>query len=186
MEPWSPIPGARVRLCRPTSDDREAFVEATRRSRGLHRPWVHPPTTPSGFDAWLAEGEGPRRERWLVWDRADGGLAGYVAANEIVYGALQSAYLGYWAVEGHAGRGLMREALAAAVGHWLGRRRFRLHRLEANIQPANGRSRALVESLGFRLEGLSPRYLKVAGRWRDHERWAITVEDWRRARARAR
>jgi ribosomal-protein-alanine N-acetyltransferase len=58
-------------------------------------------------------------------------------------------------------------------------RTLRLHRLEANIQPGNLASIALVRRLGFRREGLSRRYLKIGGRWRDHERWAILAEEWK-------
>ena len=74
----------------------------------------------------------------------------------------------------------MTEALALTLRIAFGR--LRLHRVEANIQPGNRASIALVRRAGFRREGLSPRYLKIGGRWRDHERWALTVEDWRRRR----
>ena len=50
---------------------------------------------------------------------------------------------------------------------------LKMHRLEANIQPENIASIALVRSCGFLKEGYSPKYLKIGGRWRDHERWAI-------------
>jgi ribosomal-protein-alanine N-acetyltransferase len=89
-------------------------------------------------------------------------------------------YLGYYAFSPHAGRGLMREGLALVLDEAF--RRLGLHRLEANIQPENGVSRRLVRGLGFRREGFSPRYLRIAGRWRDHERWAILREEWPGAR----
>ena len=114
----------------------------------------------------------------LVW------ILGYLAANEIVHRSFQSGYLGYWAAAEHAGQGYLRDAVALAIHHFFTRRRFRLHRLEANIQPENHRSIALAKACGLRLEGVSPRYLKIGGRWRDHERWAVTLEDWRRSRRR--
>ena len=71
----------------------------------------------------------------------------------------------------------MAEGLALLLRHAF--RELKLHRLEANIQPGNLASIELARRCGFRLEGFSPRYLKVGGRWRDHERWAITREEWR-------
>jgi ribosomal-protein-alanine N-acetyltransferase len=101
-------------------------------------------------------------------------IIGIINFNEIVRGALQSAYLGYYLFKDYEGKGYMFEGLKCAIVH--GFKIINLHRLEANIQPNNLRSIKLVKSLGFKKEGFSPRYLKIKGRWRDHERWAILKE----------
>jgi ribosomal-protein-alanine N-acetyltransferase len=101
--------------------------------------------------------------------------------SQIVRGAFQSAYLGYYAHERHAGQGLMREALEQVLDHSFGP--LGLHRIEANIQPGNARSIALARGAGFRLEGFSPRYLLIGGQWRDHERYAITADERAAAKA---
>ena len=94
--------------------------------------------------------------------------------SEIVHGAFRSGYLGYYAFAPYAGRGLMTEGLALVIDDAF--HRLRLHRLEANIQPGNTASLGLVRRLDFRREGFSLRYLKIRGRWRDHERWAVLAD----------
>jgi [ribosomal protein S5]-alanine N-acetyltransferase len=175
--------GDRVFLRAPTAHDRDELLELARASRRLHRPWVAPPATPEAFTAWLRRTRDPRASACLVCLKDGGAIVGVINLSEIVRGAFHSAYTSYWAHAAHAGKGYMSEGLGLLLRHAF--RTLRLHRLEANIQPGNERSIALVRRAGFRLEGLSPRYLKIGGRWRDHERWAITVEDWR-SRARLR
>jgi ribosomal-protein-alanine N-acetyltransferase len=87
---------------------------------------------------------------------------------------VQSAYLGYYGMSNFARTGLMTEALRAAVAYAFSE--LGLHRVEANIQPGNTASTALVRRLGFKQEGLSPRYLRINGEWRDHERWALLAD----------
>lgn len=162
----------------PAPEDADAFCTAVRASTKLHRPWVAPPVTAARFRTWLGAAEDPRRKLYLVCRRKDGALAGAYIVSEIVRGPFQSAFLGYYGFLPLARQGLMRAGLDLLLREVFGR--LKLHRLEANIQPGNTASIALVRGAGFRLEGYSRRYLKVAGRWHDHERWAIVVEDWRR------
>jgi [ribosomal protein S5]-alanine N-acetyltransferase len=104
-----------------------------------------------------------------------------VNLSEIVRYGFQSAYLGYYAFTPHAGKGNMRAGIELVLARAFGD--LGLHRVEANVQPANRRSIALVRGLGFRFEGLARRYLKIGGRWRDHEHWTVLREDWRARRA---
>jgi ribosomal-protein-alanine N-acetyltransferase len=172
--------GSRIVLARPQAGDREEFLAAMRASVRVHRPWLYPPATSEAFDAYLARLAGDRYEGFLARRREDQEIVGWLNISEIVRGALQGAFVGYGGVAAHAGHGYMTEALGLLVEHAfvvLG-----LHRLEANIQPQNEASRALAARVGFELEGFSPRYLKIAGEWRDHERWAIREETWRERR----
>ena len=137
---------------------------------------MRPPATPGAFRDYLLAHQPPRGASFFIWINEADGLAGVVNLSEIVRGAFQSAYLGYYAFVPHAGQGLMKRGLSAVITHAFSE--LALHRLEANIQPGNTASKALVKKLGFRREGFSPRYLKINGRWRDHERWAILSEDW--------
>ena len=148
-------------------------------SRSLHRGLVSPPADYLAYEQYVKSNRRVNRMGFLVVTADTSDLVGVINVSEIVRGTFQSAYLGYYAFVPFNGRGLMFQGLRQVIRHCFVE--LRLHRLEANIQPENARSIALVEALGFRKEGVSPRYLKVCGEWRDHERWAILAEDWRGA-----
>ncbi|HEX2029051.1 MAG TPA: GNAT family protein [Nitriliruptorales bacterium] len=165
----------RVFLRPPEAADREQFVRLARASVAFHEPWVDAPSTPREFDEYLERGAAEDTDCSLLCLREEREIGGVFNLTQIVYGVFRSAYLGYYAFADHAGQGYMTEGLELVLDRAFGT--LRLHRLEANIQPGNDRSKALVERCGFRYEGFSPRYLYIGGAWRDHERWAITVED---------
>ena len=169
-------------LRRPSARDRDEYLRLRRRSAAFLQPWE--PKSPRGlsqarqFAGWLATSRRGRHKKLLICRIADGAILGAVNINEIVRGPAQSAFLGYWIGVPHARQGYMTEALALALAHAFGP--LGLHRVEANIMPKNRASIALVRRAGFRREGYSPGYLEIAGRWAGHERWALTVEEWRR------
>jgi ribosomal-protein-alanine N-acetyltransferase len=172
------VPEPRIELVRPGPDYREAFIEAMRRSHQLHRPWAYPPETAEAYDGYAARClSDPSFEGHLAIRSDDDAIAGFLNLSQIMRGPMQGAFLGYAGVQGMESRGYMRDAMELVL-----ERAFddlELHRIEANVQPGNEASLALVRGAGFQREGFSPRYLKIGGRWRDHERWAIRSELWR-------
>ncbi|HEX2510543.1 MAG TPA: GNAT family N-acetyltransferase [Microvirga sp.] len=165
-----------VRLSTVRTEDGAELVAANLASLRYHEPWVYPCREPAAFQGYLKSCDGQRKIGFILRESASGRIAGVANLSEITRGALQSAYLGYYGMAGFAGCGLMREGLGLVLDRAFGP--LGLHRVEANVQPGNTRSLALVRRLGFRREGFSPRYLKIGGEWRDHERWAMLAEEW--------
>jgi ribosomal-protein-alanine N-acetyltransferase len=167
----------RVLLRPPERSDRDEFVELMRTSRAFHSPWATAPTDEDRFAAYLTDSKRADFEAMLVCQQEDGAILGFFNLSQIVRHGQQSAYLGYAVGKPFAGQGYMREGIELVLRHAF--TNLRLHRIEANIQPGNHASLALARGAGFRREGFSPRYLKISGRWRDHERWAILADEWR-------
>jgi ribosomal-protein-alanine N-acetyltransferase len=167
---------SRVRIDHVQASDGAELVAANLASIALHEPWVSPCRDQASFLGYLSRCDNDRAIGFIARERANGRIVGVINLTGIIHGFFQNAYMGYYAVAGMNGRGLMREAISLVMTHAFND--IGLHRLEANIQPGNEASKALAKRLGFRLEGYSPRYLKIDGEWRDHERWAILSEEW--------
>ena len=172
------VRGAALSVRHPESDDRDVFVAAARRSRALHGSWTTAPDTDEAFAVYLDRAARDRESCLLVTRNDTEDLVGVYNISEIVRGAFQNAYLGYYAFIPHAGSGAMRGAMPLVFEHAFDQ--LGLHRLQANVQPGNAASRALLTATGWREEGFAPRYLRIDGAWRDHVMYAITAEEFPR------
>jgi len=114
---------------------------------------------------------------WLVrWIEPDScPVIGQCTVSNIVYGSAQYGAIGYWIDQRYAGRSITPAAVALATDYSMAT--VGLHRIEICVRPENKASLRVVEKLGFRYEGSRPRYIHIAGAWRDHEVFALTKEE---------
>jgi ribosomal-protein-alanine N-acetyltransferase len=171
------VASERVLLRAPIIKDRAEFIALNRASKHANRGLISMPVTQEQFAAFLKRSRTESSICFFICLVTDGSIIGAASLSQIFRGGFQNAYLGYYVASPYAGRGYMTEALQLMLRYAF--KDLKLHRLEANIQPGNAASIALVKRAGFVLEGYSERYLKVCGRWRDHERWALTLESWK-------
>jgi [ribosomal protein S5]-alanine N-acetyltransferase len=156
------------------------------RNRKAHQPW-NPPMPEQIFtaegqteilgNAIKAEAAGTQLGWFLCSHNEPERVIGHLRFSQIFRGPFQSAMLGYAIDAEYEGEGLMREALRAALDDVFSQRVW-LHRVQANTLVHNNRSLDLLERLGFVREGLSPRYLFVNGKWRDHVLTALINPHW--------
>lgn len=129
------------------------------------------------YDEFLAAAKLDSNESFLICRTEDDAIVGQINLSQIFRKAFQNAYLGYQLFNGYTGSGYMTEAVELVLKFAF--EKLKLHRIEANVQPNNKPSIAVLQRNGFTKEGFSKRYLKINRKWRDHERWAIIREDWR-------
>ena len=181
------VTGPRLFLRHPVSDDADEFVTLRETSHDFHLAWEPIPedgSDPIGrasFERLLAAFDTPESQKHLMCRITDGAIVGYVGLSQIFMGPFCSAYMGFWVGVQHARRGYATEGISLCLERAF--TRLGLHRVEANVIPTNTASLATVHKCGFRKEGYSPRYLKVANHWQDHERWAIRIEEWEELRS---
>ncbi len=170
------IKGKTVYLKYPQQSDCDEFTTQAKSSCEFHANLVTPPTDSEDFLRYIGRNELNNYEGFFIRKNETKEIVGAVNLSQIFRGGFQNAYLGYYLFENFGGKGLMTEALNLAIKFAFDG--LKLHRLEANIQPHNLPSINLIKRCGFTHEGFSRRYLMIDGKWCDHERWAIIVEDW--------
>lgn len=171
------VQGSRVYLRYPKSEDCKEFIEMNKASEKLHRGLISPPVNEESYGNYVAGSESEANENFLICRNEDSRIVGAINLSQIFRKAFQNAYLGYYIGEEFGGKGYMSEAVRLILRFAF--KDLKLHRIEANVQPQNLASIAVLRKNGFTKEGFSRKYLKICGRWRDHERWAIIKEDWK-------
>jgi ribosomal-protein-alanine N-acetyltransferase len=178
--------GRRILLRPIVASDFPAWREVRRRNVDWLTKWeaqrVHgQPDVVEDREAFAVRCSARQRERQLGTGYGygifvDGELAGEINLTAVQRGPFQSAYVGYWIDEKHAGNGYMPESLVVLAQFAFDE--LHLHRIQISIIPRNSASRRVVEKLGIRDEGIAARYLEINGVWEDHVRYAITAEEW--------
>ena len=159
------------------------YFDENRERLAPSRPLVGPEFFTQGFwnaqvHANLAEFREGKSVRLFLFDRArPERVVGNANFTQIFRSPAYYCMLGYGLAAEYEGRGMMREALEAAIGYMF--REQNLHRIQANYVPRNERSGGLLRRLGFVVEGYARDYLLLNGRWEDHILTSKTNPDWR-------
>lgn len=129
------------------------------------------------LELWIQECHEGKSARFIIRPKSNPELIiGFCNFTQIYQGSFQACYLGYKIDEGYEGKGLMFEALEAAIQYVF--EKLVLHRIMANYMPSNARSAALLHRLGFSVEGYAKNYLLINNRWEDHILTSLTVDQW--------
>lgn len=183
-EKWSLLTNSLI-LFRADVASVDVWMDYLVRNLDFHRRW-----SPLQPESWyereaIAERMDRTEKRWAAGEEyrfwyalreVPERMIGHATLSNVVRGVFQSCHLGYSQDQEACGKGYMNEALQAVLNFAF--TEADLHRVEANVVPANKASLAVLTRLGFRQEGEAKRYLKINGDWEDHLRFAMLKEEF--------
>lgn len=172
------VKGKKVFLRYVRLEDFDEMTQMFRESEKFYKGLFSPPPDLESFKDYVARNDEDESEFFVICRNKDEKIVGAINLSQIFRKAFQNAYLGYSLGVKYTGNGFMTEAINLVLKYAF--KDLKLHRVEANIQPHNTASIEVVKRCGFTQEGFSPKYLKIGGKWRDHERWAIIQENWKK------
>ena len=167
----------------PRLDDYDTWAKLRSASRDHTSPW-EPLWAPDEltraaykrrmrhYETCWADGSG---YPFFVFRKKDNVLIGACNLNNVRRGVLQAADIGYWIGRPYIRRGHARAAVKLICSFAFDT--AGLHRIEAACRLENDASRSLLLSLGFKPEGIARQYLRIAGEWRDHDKFALLASD---------
>jgi RimJ/RimL family protein N-acetyltransferase len=156
-------------------DDAEAFLDFALRNREHFMPF-EPIRGDAAFTLEAMRERMTPSELRIPYVAVRGGrVVGQATLSNISRGAFQNATLGYSVDEHESGRGLATQ-LVRHVAHEAFTA-HQLHRIEAGTLLHNLASQRVLVKAGFRQLGISPRHVRIAGRWQDHVLYSRTAED---------
>lgn len=166
----------RVEVSQLFPEDEQIFLGMVRASHAIHHPWVSPPSDTAPFQELLTRNRKDDFKTIVVRPKGERDIIGVFNISQIFYRNFQNSIMGYYTNIAYHGQGYMREGLLQTVVYVFFK--LKLHRIEANVICENERSIKFVKNFGFRHEGMSKNYLYIDNAWRDHEKFALTREDW--------
>jgi ribosomal-protein-serine acetyltransferase len=160
-------------------DELHAVVDANRDHLRPWMPWADQDrdATRQFIEAARIDAEAERGLQFVIL--ADGRISGACGFHALDW-RNRSVSIGYWLAAAAQRRGLITRGVTAMLDHAFGA--WSMHRLELRAAPANTRSRAAAERLGFTEEGRLREAELVGGRHHDLIVYSMLASEWRRNR----
>ena len=163
-------------LRQPVIEDYAAFVAWATGAVDCYSLWLELPVSPEAFQAYIHDCTTDSVRGFLIYDKHSNAIQGMVHLNNVYNGNFQNAFLGYCFKTTETSESTMGIVIRLVTHYAL--TKLKLHRLEVSVQLQHTKLMRALRTSDYRSEGVSPRLLKVGGRWRDHERFAVTAEEW--------